>query len=591
MTVEKRRRDKTTASRIAVLVLGMHRSGTSALSRVLNLLGCDLPKTLMGTTAANEMGHWESTPVAHLNDEILASAGSNWHDWLAINPGWSTSPKAAEFKEEALAVLEDQFGTSRLFVLKDPRICRLTPFWLDVLREGNVQPAIVMPVRNPLEVAESLASRDGIDPALGQLLWLRHVLEAEAGSRGLIRYHASYDALMANWPKMAISMQERLGISWPRLSPMASEEIDAFLTKRLRHHQEAPARVSDNPLLSAWLRDSFEVFGRWANAGENAADFGTLDRIRNELDSAAPAFARLVTAGERASAKARQLDANLKEAKEKLSQSETAAAAQQSQVEELERRLTEANAALTASHASSEQKHQQIGEMAARLAEAQLALTKLQEEAQSSRTAAAEALGELSHVQSALAQRSAEADDVNAQLRLATDSLVEEKSAREKEAELAERLGKELEAERGRAAANDERIVALTRLLKEKEAGLAERFNEIAVMTRLLADRESAVVASNERIEWLRQVSGFLLNNSRSHSLKGRLAALMPASVRLNKQKERLKRSGIFDPGAYLAANPDVAEAGMDPLRHYIEHGIAEGRRLILDSEISETQG
>src|SRR5690606_30890898 len=108
--------------------LGMHRSGTSAVTRIFSLLGCDLPANLMGANKTNEAGHWESVPICQLNDRLLESAGSCWHDWQAFNPGWLRSPKAQTFREEALSVLEQEFGNSRLFVLKDPRICRLVPF-------------------------------------------------------------------------------------------------------------------------------------------------------------------------------------------------------------------------------------------------------------------------------------------------------------------------------------------------------------------------------------------------------------------------------------------------------------------------------
>ena len=100
---------------------GTERSGTSPLTRVFSLLGCDLPKTLMEGTASNETGHWESQAVADFNDALLESAGSSWHDWLAFNPGWYRSPKAEEFKERAGTLLAQEFGASRLFVLKDPR--------------------------------------------------------------------------------------------------------------------------------------------------------------------------------------------------------------------------------------------------------------------------------------------------------------------------------------------------------------------------------------------------------------------------------------------------------------------------------------
>src|SRR5262245_11007788 len=184
----------------ALVVAGMHRSGTSAITRVLSLLGCDLPKTLMGGAASNEAGHWESQTLADFNDALLESAGSSWHDWLLFNPGWYRSPKAEEFKERAGALLAQEFGASRLFVLKDPRICRILPFWLDVFDAAGVKPAIIMPMRNPLEVATSLERRDGFDPGLGHLLWLRHVLEAEAASRGTARFYCDYDALMTRWP-------------------------------------------------------------------------------------------------------------------------------------------------------------------------------------------------------------------------------------------------------------------------------------------------------------------------------------------------------------------------------------------------------
>lgn len=77
----------------------MHRSGTSALAHVLNLLGCDLLKTLLDGNDSNETGHWESVPIMDLNNEILNSAGSGWHDWLPFNQGWYASPKAEEVQE------------------------------------------------------------------------------------------------------------------------------------------------------------------------------------------------------------------------------------------------------------------------------------------------------------------------------------------------------------------------------------------------------------------------------------------------------------------------------------------------------------
>src|SRR5690606_20636375 len=113
-------------------------------------------------------------------------------------------------REQALAILSTEFGSSRLFVLKDPRICRLLPFWIEVLEGFGAIPHVVCPIRNPLEVAASLKSRNGTDASLGQLIWLRHVLEAEIASRDLPRAFIRYKDLLHGWRSVTL----RLGSSF-----------------------------------------------------------------------------------------------------------------------------------------------------------------------------------------------------------------------------------------------------------------------------------------------------------------------------------------------------------------------------------------
>ena len=121
------RRDVPT--RQAVVVLAMHRSGSSAITRVLNLLGCDTAKTLMGPNEHNQSGYWESDVLRVFNDKLLASGGSDWRDWQAFNPGWYQTPRLEENLERGLELLKAEFGSSKFFVFKDPRITRIVPFW------------------------------------------------------------------------------------------------------------------------------------------------------------------------------------------------------------------------------------------------------------------------------------------------------------------------------------------------------------------------------------------------------------------------------------------------------------------------------
>ena len=289
-------RDKT-----AILVAGMHRSGTSAVSRVLSLVGCELPNTLMSPALNdNETGFWESQKIANLNEEILASAGSTWSDWQAFNPGWYDSPVAAEFHDRALALLHEEFDRSRLFVLKDPRICRMLPFWIQAIEGFGARPCIVSPIRNPLDVAASLEVRDGIDASVGHLLWLRHVLAAESASRGLKRAYLRFEELLAKPHAVADSLGMILGISWPRSSAEVDMEIDAFLSARLLHHGSEDSGLFANPRLSNWIRASFEIFDRWARGQVSSTDTSELDRIQASFDQASPAFDRAVSVGVRA---------------------------------------------------------------------------------------------------------------------------------------------------------------------------------------------------------------------------------------------------------------------------------------------------
>ena len=281
----------------AILVAGMHRSGTSAVSRILNLLGCTLPKTLSSAGPDNPSGFWESMAVKELNERILASAGSAWDDWEPFDARWYESPIAEQFRDRARTTLADEFGDSRLFVLKDPRICRLLPFWIDSLGDFGAEPFIVTPVRNPLDVAMSIEVRNGIDRSIGLLLWLRHHLDAEVTTRHRRRVYVRYERLISEPHAIADEMSDGLGIVWPRRSTDSNIEIDDFLLSGLRHHRTGDDAFLGNPRLSSWIRDSFEIFDRWASGGHSDADQTTLDGIRSTFNAATPAFGRALAVG------------------------------------------------------------------------------------------------------------------------------------------------------------------------------------------------------------------------------------------------------------------------------------------------------
>lgn len=274
------------------LVLGAHRSGTSAISGTLAKLGATPPKTLMEGLTDNPKGHWESVVLMQFHDELLASAGSRWDDWRPFNPGWYNSPLAAQFKKRARALLAAEFGDSPSFVLKDPRICRFAPFWLDVFEQEGITPRLIIPVRNPLEVAQSLKTRDGSSLNKGLLLWLRHTLDAEATTRDMPRAFVEWDAFLKDWRPEADRIATELDVHWPRLSDFAAAEVDEFLSAELKRERVAPESARAHPDMHEWATLAYDALLELArNPGSNSARV-TLDELRERFEEACRLFGR-----------------------------------------------------------------------------------------------------------------------------------------------------------------------------------------------------------------------------------------------------------------------------------------------------------
>jgi hypothetical protein len=284
--------------RIALVVLGMHRSGTSALCRVLSLAGATLPRRLLAPLEENEKGFWEPAEIVAAHEEILRSAGSRWDDVLESPTPWCQSPMA----EPAIARMEElvrsNYGDSPLIVLKDPRICRLMPLWLKVLERLEARPCCVLPIRNPLEVAASLKKRNGFTISKSTLLWLRHVLDAERDSRGLARSFLRFESLLEDPRRALAKISADLGLAWPRASYRADLEIEEFVAENLRHHRHGAGELQAHSQVSAWVKRAFDALVEGLDGDEEVMR-DRLDAIRQEFSGAERAFGPVLVDAER----------------------------------------------------------------------------------------------------------------------------------------------------------------------------------------------------------------------------------------------------------------------------------------------------
>jgi glycosyltransferase involved in cell wall biosynthesis len=225
----------TGRERTALIVAGMHRSGTSVTTRIVNLLGADLAGDLIPADIGNERGHWESRAVQALHNRLLAELGSDIYSPTNFPAEWFGSAAARHWIGRIGDLVADEYATSTLFVLKDPRIALFLPLWTAALREAGIAPRFVLPFRHPDAVAASLAARErrlasgnALPHAQGVAVWLRYVLAAERHTRGEARAFVAYDDVLADWRTQFARIGEQLGIAWPN-AQHADAAIDAFL--------------------------------------------------------------------------------------------------------------------------------------------------------------------------------------------------------------------------------------------------------------------------------------------------------------------------------------------------------------------------
>lgn len=281
-------RPDTTQARIAILVLGMHRSGTSALARLIGYLGAALPADAIEAHSDNARGYWESAAIVKADDQLLRVARSSWFDPRPLDLSRLEPSALRSRKDRIWEAVTAAFGDARLIAIKDPRQCRFVPTIVETLAEHGVASRAVLMLRNPQAVARSIARRDGTTPAFAQLLCLRHMIDAERATRGLTRAVIGFDAMLDDWRDAAARLLPLTGGAMPEGETAAA--ITGFLDPTLRHHGgEGPA--SEQPLagiveaVQAGLTGLIECDDAEARAGLDAvyARFAAMPWLADDI--------------------------------------------------------------------------------------------------------------------------------------------------------------------------------------------------------------------------------------------------------------------------------------------------------------------
>lgn len=218
-----------------LVVLGMHRSGTSLLTSTLAGMGCNVGPDSVAEGPWNPRGHWEHPDVVALDDRVLAALGAAWHDVGRLDLARLDPEALLQFRSDAAAVVRS-LDSHRPWVIKDPRLCWLLPLWRPLLE----CPVAILVHRDPIAVARSLQARDGFPLPFGVALWEDAMRRALAASSAIPRLLVSHAALVAA-PQAAAEVLRgkltELGVSG--LHPR--DGLEDWVDRNLVHHAEAAA--------------------------------------------------------------------------------------------------------------------------------------------------------------------------------------------------------------------------------------------------------------------------------------------------------------------------------------------------------------
>ncbi len=264
--------------RTAILVSGMHRSGTSVMTRLVSLLGADLPGRLIeGRPHDNARGFFEGKGFVDLDDDVLGRLGTWWGGWQSVDP--KALLRRRRLLERAARLVQDEFETSDVVVVKDPRMARLLPLWKRVFEDAGFRCVHVVAVRAPEAVLASLDRRNHLSERAVTLSWLAHSLDAELFTRGQPRVFLSFERLLEDWPREVARLIAALDVEWQRGPEDVRDEVEEFIESGLGHgvDLEAPTGAVGE------IAQVYDVFRRWAEDDVRSGDAEVLQPWRDAL--------------------------------------------------------------------------------------------------------------------------------------------------------------------------------------------------------------------------------------------------------------------------------------------------------------------
>lgn len=299
-----------------IVVLGMHRSGTSAITRGLELLGASLGKELMPAVAGdNDKGFWEDLGINDINERLLEKLNSSWDALASIDVTKLSAEVIAEERDDALRLLKLRMAYTDVFGFKDPRTVNLLPFWQSIFSELELDDKYLLAIRDPRSVADSLARRNSFNEQKSYYLWKKHLTNALKYLPKRPVVVVDYDQLLAAPLLQLKRIAETLYLSWPGdTSDAVSEYATEFLSADLRHSLYDKTGIQ-NHLMPASVEALYKSLLSVASNKENAPELTSIKWNQLLGERELESFLQYVDTVERALIKVKEEKLSLEEKK------------------------------------------------------------------------------------------------------------------------------------------------------------------------------------------------------------------------------------------------------------------------------------
>ena len=274
-----------------VVVLGMHRSGTSAITRGLEVVGVQLGDSLHQADIDNPKGFWEDIDFLDINESLLAHIGSAYTRVGLIDRKIPNTREIESLRLKAEQLVREKCNKNIVWGFKDPRTARLLHFWQPIFEGVGCDVGYVIASRNPISVVESLR-KHGFEPEMSFYLWLEHLIPALSETAGAKRVVVDYDQLLENPELELLRVAQALGLSKPEPLSLAVYKND-FLETGLRHTFFTPQDLGLYPSAPSQVVTAYEWLAKLANdefSLDNPEVSRAFDALSRELVVLSPAL-------------------------------------------------------------------------------------------------------------------------------------------------------------------------------------------------------------------------------------------------------------------------------------------------------------